>query len=63
MFSCKADLFFGGKECLEVKSEEVQGRLLSERKGKIIPCRGTEARKGTGTDSAEKKVWYGESGD
>ena len=45
----------GQKKCLEVKSEEVQGRLLSERKGKVIPCRGAEAKKGTRTDSAGKK--------
>ena len=45
----------GEKKSLEVKSEEVLGTLLSERKGEVVPCRGAEARKGAGTDSAEKK--------
>ena len=31
--------------------EGVQSEFLSERKGKVIPCRRTEDRKVTGTDS------------
>ena len=31
----------------------IQGGFVSERKGKVIPCRWTEDRKGAGTDSRE----------
>ena len=33
--------------------EEVQRGFLSDRKGKVNPCRGTEGRKGTGTNSGK----------
>ena len=41
---------FGIKTRLEVRSEGVQGEFLSERRGKVIPCRGAEDRKGVGTN-------------
>ena len=31
----------------------IQGGFLSERKGKVTPCRWTEDRKGAGTNSRE----------
>ena len=40
------------KKCLEVRFE-AYGKFLSERKGKVIPCRGSEDRKGAGTNSGE----------
>ena len=40
-----------GKRDAEVRFEGVQRGFLSERKGKFIPCRGAEDRKGVGTDS------------
>ena len=46
-------LSFGVKEWLEVSLEGVQREFLSERKGKVIPCRGTENRKGAGTNSGK----------
>ena len=42
---------FGEKKCLEVRFEGVQRGFLLERKGKVIPCRGSIARKGAGTNS------------
>ena len=36
--------------CLEFRFEGVQRGFLSERKGKVIPCRGAEDRKGAGTN-------------
>ena len=44
-------LLFWKKTFFEVGSEGGQRGFLSERKGKVIPCRGTEDRKGTGTNS------------
>ena len=40
------------KKCLEVRFE-AYGKFLSERKGKVIPCRGSEDRKGAGTNSGD----------
>ena len=48
-----ASLELWKKKCLEVRFEEVYGKFLSERKGKVIPCRGSEDRKGAGTNSGE----------
>ena len=39
------------KKYIEIRSEWVQKGFLSERKGKVIPCRWTENRKGAGTNS------------
>ena len=44
---------FWVKERLEVSFEGVQRGFLSDRKGKVIPCRGTENRKGAGTNSGK----------
>ena len=38
----EAGLLFWKKKCLEVRFERVQRGFLSERKGKVIPCRGAE---------------------
>ena len=46
---------FWEKKCFEVKQffERVQRGFLSERKDKAIPYRGTEDRKGVGTNSGD----------
>ena len=41
------------KRDVEVRFEGVQRGFPSERKGKVIPCRGAEDRKGAGTDSGK----------
>ena len=48
-----AGLLCGEKGCLELRCEGVQREFLSERKGKVIPCRGAEDRKGAGTNSGK----------
>ena len=45
-----AGLLFWIKECFEVGFEGVQRGFLSDRKGKVIPYRGAEDGKGTGTN-------------
>ena len=44
------------KTRLEVRSERVQGKFLSEREGRVIPCRGAEDRKGVGTNSGKSRT-------
>ena len=46
-------LSFWKKKCFEVGSERVLRRFLSERKGMVIPRRGTEDRKSSGTNSGK----------
>ena len=41
------------KNCFKVGFEGVQRGFLSDSKGKVIPCRETEDRKDTGTDSGK----------
>ena len=48
-----AGLLLWKKKCLGVRSEGVQRGFLSERKGKVIPCRGAEDRKSAGTSSGK----------
>ena len=43
----------GGVKCLEVGFEGVQRRFVSEKMGKVIPCRGTNGIKDTGTKTAK----------
>ena len=43
----------GGVKCLEVGFEGVQRRFVSEKMGKVIPCRGTKGIKDTGTKTAK----------
>ena len=49
----RAGLLFWEKKCFEVGFERVQREVLSDRKGKVIPCGGTEDRKDTGTNSGK----------
>ena len=44
---------FWSKTCVEVEFERVPRGFLSERKGKVIPCRGAEDGKGTGTNNGK----------
>ena len=44
---------FWKKKCLEVRSEGIQRWFLLEKKGKDIPCRGSEDRKSTGTNGGK----------
>ena len=46
-----AGLLFREEKCLEVRPETIQRGFLSERKGKVVPCREAEDRKGAGTNS------------
>ena len=48
--------------CLEFRFEGVQRGFLSERKGKVIPCRGAEDRKGAGTSSGKSGTRNQENG-
>ena len=48
-----AGLLFWKKTFFAVGFKEVQRGLLSERKGKAIPCKGTKDRKDTGTNSGK----------
>ena len=48
-----ADLLFWKKKCLEARFKRVQRGFLSERKGKVIPCRGATDRKGVETTSGK----------
>ena len=41
-----AGLQFWKKKCFWIRFERVQRGFLSEKKGKVIPCRWTENRKG-----------------
>ena len=45
--------YFWKKKRFEVGSEGVEREFLSERKGKVIPCGGTDDRKVTGTNSGK----------
>ena len=42
---------------LDVSFEGIQRRYLSDRKGKAIPYRRTEDRKGAGTNSVVRGIW------
>ena len=48
-----AGLLFRKQKCFEIRFEGVSRGFLSERKGKVIPCRWTEDRKGAGTSNGE----------
>ena len=48
-----AGLLCQEKGCLELRFEGAQRGFLSERKGKVYPCRGAEDRKGAGTNSGK----------
>ena len=48
-----AGLMCREKGCLELRFAGVQREFLSERKGKVIPCRWAEDRKVTGTNSGK----------
>ena len=48
-----AGILFWEKKCLYVRSEGVERRLQFEKKGKVIPHRGAEDRKGTKTNSGK----------
>ena len=37
-----AGLLFREEKCLEVRPETIQRGFLSERKGKVVPCREAE---------------------
>ena len=48
-----ARLQFWEKKCFYITLERVQRGFLSERKGKVMPCRWTKNEKGAGTSSGE----------
>ena len=51
-----AGRLFLEKNRLEVGFEAIQRRFLSERKGKVIVCRGGEVRKGARSNSGKSGV-------
>ena len=51
-----AGLQFWKKKCFYIIFEWVQRGFLSERKGKVIPCRWTKNRNGAGTNSGESSA-------
>ena len=46
-------ILFWEKKCLYVRFEGVERRFQFEKKGKVIPHRGAEDRKGTKTNSGK----------
>ena len=56
-----AGLLFWKRKCFEIKFEGAKRGFLSERKGEVIPCRGANDGKCTGTniivESLVRGIW------